>query len=32
VPPGREDLAEEIADTAHDDVPVTIGRISIQYA
>jgi len=31
VPPGREDLAEEIADTTHDDVPVTIGRISVQY-
>jgi tyrosinase len=31
VPPGRE-LADEIADTTHQDVPVTIGRISIHYA
>lgn len=31
VPPGRDDLADEIADTAHQDVPVTIGRISVHY-
>jgi tyrosinase len=32
VPPGRADLADEIADTAHPDVPITIGRISVYYA
>lgn len=32
VPPGRDDLTDEIADTAHQEVPVTIGRISIHYA
>jgi tyrosinase len=32
VPPGRDDLVGEVSDTAHQDVPVTIGRISIHYA
>jgi tyrosinase len=31
-PPGREELAGELARTAHPDLPITIGRISIQYA
>ena len=31
-PSGREDLATDLADTAHPDVPITIGRIGIYYA
>jgi tyrosinase len=31
-PADREDLAAELADTAHPEVPITIGRISVYYA
>ncbi len=31
-PPGRADLADALATTAHPDVPITIGRISVYYA
>ena len=31
-PPGQPDLAAQLAVTAHPDLPVTIGRISVYYA
>ncbi len=31
-PPGQPGLAAQLADTAHPDLPVTIGRISVYYA
>lgn len=31
-PPGQEDLARELAVTAHPGQPITIGRISVHYA
>jgi Common central domain of tyrosinase len=31
-PSGQDDLARELAETAHPDLPITIGRVSVHYA